>query len=139
MLAMRTKAELCRKYFEEKQTLGKLSLFDEKGCLVFECKTLELPWRNNEYRKSRIPSGTYEVIPRKSPRFNEHYHVKNVVGRSYILIHSGNYNTDTAGCILVGRRHTDINGDGMRDVTSSRNTLNELLELAPNGFELEIC
>ena len=38
----------------------------------------------------------------------------------------------------MGADVADINNDGYRDVTSSRKTLRKLLELAPEGFELEI-
>ena len=40
--------------------------------------------------------------------------------------------------MLVGQTLTDINADGYKDVTSSKNTLKNILKLAPNGFELEI-
>lgn len=134
---MKKVATIIRTDHEAKQTLGSFRL-DENGKTIFECKTLELPWLNNATQKSCIPVGTYEVVPRTSPKFGKHFHVKDVPGRSWILIHSGNYYTDILGCILPGQNHTDLNHDGWRDVTGSRNTLKKLLELAPEGFTLKI-
>ncbi|MBK5213368.1 MAG: hypothetical protein JJE55_06885 [Flavobacteriaceae bacterium] len=130
-------ATIKRRFFEDRQTLGDFRL--EANCKVlFECKTLELPWLNNEKQKSCIPAGKYQVVSRFSPKFKNHFHVLDVPGRSYILIHPGNYYTDILGCILVGDKLSDVNGDGRRDVTNSKNTLAKLLKLAPEGFELTI-
>lgn len=131
------KATLTRKFYEDKQTLGEFRLEDNCN-VIFECKTLELPWLDNKRRKSCIPNGTYQVKPRFSPKYKSHFHVKDVPNRSFILIHGGNYYTQILGCILVGDKHTDINGDGYRDVTNSRKTLAKLVKIAPSGFELVI-
>ena len=120
------------------QTLGTLELFDTTGKSIFSCKTLELPWLENQKQKSCIPKGTYKVTARSSPKFGSHFYVTNVPSRDLILIHHGNYNTDIQGCILVGSGHTDINGDKILDITSSKVTMQKLLKIAPNGFELEI-
>ncbi|GGB82974.1 hypothetical protein GCM10007424_23750 [Flavobacterium suaedae] len=130
-------AILKRQQSDDKQTLGTLEVFD-KGRKVFECKTLELDWQNNKRRESCIPVGVYNVVTRTSAKYGLHYHVTNVPARSFILIHHGNYNKDILGCILVGSAHIDINGDGYKDVTNSRNTLKKLLKASPNGFTLTI-
>jgi hypothetical protein len=64
--------------------------------------------------ETRIPEGTYEVKFRKEGSFHqkytakfgaEHYgmlHITNVPKFEYILIHIGNTEKDTSGCILVG-------------------------------------
>jgi hypothetical protein len=124
-----------RRDFEDKQTLGEFKL-QKECCVLFECKSLELPWLNNQKQKSCIPAGEYQVVPRYSKKFKNHYHVLEVPGRSYILFHKGNYYTDILGCILLGKSHTDINNDGLRDVVSSKKTLNKILKLAPEGFKL---
>ena len=50
-----------------------------------------------------IPSGTYDLTIRQSPRFNRLMpHVENVPGHAGILIHWGNYAENTSGCTLVG-------------------------------------
>ena len=104
----------------------------------FQFNSLELGWHNNEQNISRIPAGIYDVVKRYSTSFNDHFHVLNVPGRGYILIHTGNYNYDTRGCILVGSSLKDINGDGLVDVIDSLNTMNALNNILPNKFELEI-
>lgn len=121
-----------------KQTLGDFTLTNEHGAVVFRCKTLELPWLDNQRQKSCIPAGAYKVVPRTSAKFARHYHVLDVPNRTWILIHTGNYHTQILGCILVGASHADINGDGLPDVTFSRVTLNKILSIAPKGFTLNI-
>lgn len=125
------------------QTEGILTVF--QGCgdgkneeKVFQCYTLELPWQDNQTRISCIPKNTYNVEKRQSTKYKHHFHILDVPNRSYILIHNGNYNYQTKGCILVGKTLTDINGDGLRDVTSSVNTLNYLNKILPDYFKLTL-
>lgn len=64
------------------------------------CYTIELPWRNNELNRSCIPEGTYVLKRRYSPKFRWHLEVKDVPGRSYILIHPANHAArELKGCI----------------------------------------
>lgn len=132
---IKMEATLERLHKTEKQTLGILTLF-KGGKEVFRCHTLELPWKDNKRQISCIPEGEYKVIPRESPKFKKHFHVLDVPGREYILIHPGNYYTQIRGCILPGDGLMDINNDEEQDVLNSRKTLNKLLELAPDGFKL---
>lgn len=132
------RAVLTRQPSETKQTLGTLDLQDATGRKVFSCKTLELPWLDNAKQKSCIPTGSYTITPRYSAKYGNHFLVNNVQSRDAILIHHGNYHTDILGCILVGVAHSDINGDGSKDVTSSKDTMKKLLQYAPSGFKLTI-
>ena len=120
------------------QTLGHLTLYDglEK---VFECVTLELPYEENLTNISCVNKGVYEVTHRYSEKYKNHLILNDVPNRRYILIHYGNYNTDTEGCILVGSRFAQINADSLLDITASRRTLSELLEATNGkGFKLTI-
>lgn len=64
------------------------------------CYTIELPWRNNEPNRSCIPEGTYVLKRRYSLKFRWHLEVKDVPGRSYILIHPANHAArELKGCI----------------------------------------
>jgi hypothetical protein len=135
-------AILSRSTYTAKQVLGTLAVFDDNNQKTFECKTLELPWKNNQVGQSCIPKGNYNVVRRDSEKFRRHFRIveldgSEVTGRvGPILIHPGNFASDIRGCILIGREHQDINGDGNLDVTNSRDTLNALLAAAPNGFAL---
>lgn len=95
----------------------------------FRCFTLELPDKGNQSQVSCIPSGTYGYFKRNSPTNGEVLELRGVFNRSNIQVHKGNYTSDVVGCILVGKTIADINGDGVPDVTSSGDTLKQLLSL----------
>ena len=135
-------AVLKRLVFEDRQTLGHFTLFEGVDELV-SAKSLELPWRDNQKNISCIPTGTYKVKKRYSKDYGYHFLVteldgSHVKGRTWILIHFGNYYQNTVGCILLGRAVLDINGDGLRDVTSSGPTINHIYRLAADEFTLEV-
>lgn len=115
------------------QTLGHL-----RAPNGFVYQTLELPWKQNQSKISCIPKGTYFVTKRNSEKYGNHFHIQNVPGRSFILIHHGNYYTDILGCVLVGKGLKDINGDGQLDVTSSKAAMKELMGMLPDNFEIDI-
>lgn len=141
------RSRLCRRYYPT-QTEGELEIFDEDtGELEFVCKTLELPWRDNKVGESCIPEGFYDVVPRTSKKYKDHLHVLDVEGRSLILIHPANFvgsknprtgRSDLKGCIAVGSKFGDINSDGIPEILNSKNTFKALMEVAPDGFVLEV-
>lgn len=96
----------------------------------FQCRTMELPWRNNEPEISAIPEGVYLCGMRLSPKFGLVYHVSGVQGRTDILIHAGNIPANTLGCILVGEDIVDKSGNTF--LTQSRRTL-QLLHAFTEG------
>lgn len=119
------------------QTLGKLRIIeDNKIVATFSC--IEPSWKNNKRRTSCIPTGTYLVKKRWSPKFKHHFHILDVLNRSWILIHAGNFRENSTGCILVGHSHRDINGDGVLDLASSKAALRDLLNAMPDRFSLGI-
>lgn len=80
-----------------------------------ECFGLEDEFREEKVLgETRIPAGTYEIgvrtvgsfHPRYSRRFPDIHkgmlHILDVPNFTYILIHCGNTDEDTAGCLLVG-------------------------------------
>ena len=76
----------------------------------FLCHSIELPWRENQRNISCIPEGTYELVPRFSKKFNNHLLLKNVHGRSLILVHPANIALkELQGCIAPV---TYLNGPG---------------------------
>lgn len=73
------------------------------------CATLEPPLTRT--RGPAIPAGTYPLHWAISPRLSREQgrtvwtpRLKDVPGRSGILIHGGNTIQDTTGCILVGEK-----------------------------------
>ena len=104
----------------------------------FRCNTLELPYLDNKTGVSCVPAGVYECFKRVSGKNGEVFELRNVVGRSYIQCHAGNYTSQIEGCILVGDSLADINKDGTPDVTNSKNTLSKLLSILPSEFIMEI-
>jgi len=130
------KLEILRFSENTKQTLGKFIVFDDYNCELAQGYMLELPDRKNETGVSRINEGEYVCIKRNSNKYGDHFHVLDVEGRKYILIHIGNYNTDTRGCLLPGSGLSDINGDGLKDVTGSGDTMDLLNDLLPDTFKL---
>jgi hypothetical protein len=110
----------------------------------WSCYTLELPWRDNERRESCIPPAPggdpviYQAHQYNSPRYGPTLWVRGVEGRSEILVHAGNFLSDTEGCILVGSELTDLDGDSVTDVTVSQATLDALLSRAPRVADLKV-
>lgn len=101
-------------------------------------KTIELAWKDNARRISSIPTGSYSTVKRTSSKYGNHFHLINVPGRDMILIHSGNYYSDSLGCIIVGEKHTDIDKDGLLDVVNSKATLQKMFTTFPDRFKLTV-
>lgn len=91
-------------------------LFDVTGGeRKFLCYTLEDEYRKDKVAgETRIPAGTYRVTLRTTGGFHGRYvkkygdmhkgmlWVRDVPNFEYILIHTGNTDQHTAGCLLVG-------------------------------------
>lgn len=119
-----------------------------EGLLVtgdFACRTLELPWRDNQRGISCIPYGEYNVEIRLSNKYGRIYWVRRVLNRTYILIHSGNfagdkdkgYKTHVQGCILLGKRGGYLGGQVA--VLNSRITVRAFMEeMEYEPFKLRI-
>jgi hypothetical protein len=102
-------------------------LFDVTNGRKFLCYTLEDEYREEKIMgETRIPSGTYQVVLRKSGGFHNKYverygkmhcgmlHIIDVPNFEYILIHTGNTDEHTAGCLLLGDTQTNnqVSKDG---------------------------
>lgn len=113
-----------RDYMDTEQTLGRLYVRDERGCIIFQCECLERSYKDNKSRVSSIPEGRYPLILEYSNRFKkELWEIYNVPDRSECKIHAANYWRQLNGCIALGKSRKDIDGDGFADVTSSRPTM----------------
>jgi hypothetical protein len=131
------------------RTLG--SIYDTHAGLV--CKTLELPWRNNQRSVSCIPEGEYLVTLSgpvlkddptteedesggRHPRPYSHYIVHGVSGRSGILIHRGYNPSWSQGCILVASRFSDLQTDSPSLEVDGGKKLQYMVDTLPNRFRL---
>jgi hypothetical protein len=120
--------QIIRDIKSKNQIKGQLFVLNEESEIVFSCFTLELPWLNNSRGISAIPDGKYDVKKRYSKKFDWHLHILKVPERSFILIHEANFVRQLQGCIAVGEKRIDIDGDGLIDVTNSVKTKTRLLK-----------
>ena len=93
-------------------TIGALHIESELECYTLEDEKREIKVMG----RTRIPEGSYQVKLRTYGGFHNRYkkrypdfhigmlELQNVPNFKYILIHAGNTDKDTAGCILVGTK-----------------------------------
>lgn len=131
---------LVERTYKRKVTPGEGTVYNENNEVVFQFKTLELEWNDNERNVSCIPEGEYMVWKMRpnSKRKYEYFWVQDVPDRDSILWHPGNYTSQIRGCCLPGEKHTDMNGDGIIDITNTTATLKILTSLMPDKFKLTI-
>ena len=95
-------------------TLGMLFIDDVPACFILEDEFRDVKIKHD----TRIPAGTYEITLRKEGSFHSRYSnhkdsrirqnhngmlwLRNVPNFEYILIHIGNTDEDTSGCLLTG-------------------------------------
>lgn len=104
----------------EERTLGKLYINKEFFCSTIEDKYRDLSKEKKVYGETCIPFGTYKVIINMSPKYGRLMpRLLDVPHFDGILIHYGNTEQDSAGCVLVGKR------SGQK-VINSRDTFNRL-------------
>lgn len=142
------KIELVRFAYLDTCTLGWLTAGD------LRLATMEDRWsrdpdgpggqrREDGKHESCVPDGLYTLLPHVSAKYPQERHVWRAAnpqlgvwnwpgdiplgikyGRSAILIHGGNTDDDSLGCILVGRAHT-LTGNRHR-ITDSQAALADL-------------
>jgi len=103
------------RYSSQKDSTSGLLFLQDDDKLKFLCYTLEDEYRETKIKgETRIPAGAYEIALRKIGGFHEKYskrfsdihrgmlHITNVPNFEYILLHCGNTDEHTSGCLLVG-------------------------------------
>ncbi len=138
------KIVVIRDWQDENQTLGKCTIYNEEGKPAFSCVSLERGWRDNQRNISCVPEGEYKVVLEWSPKFKQNlWELKGVPNRSECKFHAANYWYQLNGCIALGQKIKDINGDGYNDVTSSRLTMKQfhstLSGLKEVTLEIKTC
>lgn len=121
------KLTLTRVSSDKESTLGLLDIAGAYQCVTVEDQKQLGPKVHGE---TRIPAGTYDIKLRTVGSFHDRYKRKfgdwhqgmlwlqDVPGFEYILIHTGNTEADSSGCIIVGTRAIK-NGKGGGTVTES--------------------
>lgn len=95
------------------ETVGRFFLNGKHACYTLEDEHRDIKVMG----ETRIPSGRYEIKLRTVGGHHNRYaqkysfhrgmlHLQNVPGFEYILIHVGNTDKDTMGCLLVGSAFT---------------------------------
>lgn len=103
-------------------TFGVLTINTQAFCVTLEPKEFD-----NAPFISCIPAGCYEM--RKVVSFNHGstYEICNVPNRTDILLHRGNWEKDTEGCVLLGQRWDKFKGNRM--ILNSGTTFNQFMDL----------
>lgn len=127
--------KLQRAFSNKQVTLGMLQILGLEHAPFF---TLENPLRTSN-TDNRIPAGVYKCRPYSGTKYKDVFEVQNVPNRSAILIHWGNFESDTEGCILVGDS-AGVSSGGKPAVLQSRVSFDRLKQLlvGVKEFELEI-
>lgn len=140
------KLTLKRKFFGSAYTIGDLFIDGVFFCNTIEDVVRRLPaacpntpkgrnctCKEKVYAETAIPAGLYKVTMEYSPRFKRRlpllHDVPHFIG---ILIHSGNTQRDSAGCLIVGFNTVK----GM--VTNSRATSDKLNTILAQEKEITI-
>lgn len=132
-------------------TIGKLYIDGDYFCDTLEDVDRGLDQNMTEdeisskkvYGKTAIPKGTYHInMNTVSPKFCKKVwaipwggivpRLQNVPGFEGVLIHPGNTDKDTSGCILVGRN--TVKGQ----VTSSQDTYHKLMNILTKHKDIQI-
>lgn len=140
------KLTLKRKFLGDKYTVGDLFIDRQFFSNTLEDKVRELPavcpytpkgqsckCKGKIYAETAIPAGTYKVTMEYSPRFKRKlpllHNVPHFIG---ILMHPGNDETASAGCLIVG--NNTIKGK----VTESRATSDKLNAILSKETQITI-
>lgn len=131
------KLTLKRKFLSDKYTIGDLFIDGKFFCNTIEDKVRELPvtcpytlkgqlckCKGKVYAETAIPDGTYKITMEYSPRFKRKlpllHDVPHFIG---ILIHSGNTEADSAGCVIVGNNSIKGRVSESRVISDKLNTI----------------
>ena len=130
-------------------------LFDITDGTKFLCYTLEDERREEKVAaETRIPAGVYSILLRKEGGFHSRYtkkygdmhkgmlHVQDVPNFKWILIHTGNTDEHTAGCLILGdsQENNVLMKDGFigRSVQAYKRVYPPIAEALENGEEVTI-
>ncbi|EAI6877045.1 hypothetical protein CIB69_00870 [Campylobacter coli] len=134
------KIKIIRRYTGKTCVIGKFKVFNDDDKLLFECFSLEEDKEGVERNKDlRIPEGIYDLKRHSPSRFENtlrsitkkdddtmiNVYNDDVPSSRAILIHWGNTDKDTQGCILLGLTKDNNN----ESVGQSRQACKEFYDL----------
>ncbi|EDO7004873.1 hypothetical protein FWZ23_07830 [Campylobacter coli] len=134
------KIKIIRRYVGKTCVIGKFKVFNDDDKLLFECFSLEEDKEGVERNKDlRIPEGIYDLKRHSPSRFENtlrsitkkdddtmiNVYNDEVPASRAILIHWGNTDKDTQGCILLGLTKDNNN----ESVGQSRQACKEFYDL----------
>tara|TARA_R110002074_G_scaffold160473_1_gene317982 strand:- start:10982 stop:11452 length:471 start_codon:yes stop_codon:yes gene_type:complete len=138
--------EVIRFSSQESSTRG--LLFDVTNGRKFLCYTLEDEYREEKVmHKTRIPPGTYKLRLRTSGGFHGRYkdrfaaihkgmiEIMDVPNFTHILVHCGNTDEDTSGCLLLGS--SQRSGFVGRSTAAYKNVYPLIAEAIAGGAEIK--
>ena len=122
---------------------------------VFECFSLEDQYQDKKvYGETCIPEGEYNIGFRTVGGYHSKYskrfadihkgmlHVLDVPGFEYILLHCGNTDEDTAGCLLLGdtqeNNNTNKNGFIGKSTQAYKRVYPKIAKALEEGEEVKI-
>lgn len=120
------------------ETLGEFTL-ENLGArrILAQGYTMERPWLDNRPFVSCIPAGVYVLEPRRYHKGGyDALGVKDVPGRTHVLLHVANLASQLAGCIAPGRKVGDLGGDTA--VLDSRRTFNHIMQQVRGAHALHL-
>ena len=148
------KLKVLRFSSQEDSTSGLLFEEGDMG-IKFLCYTLEDERRALKVKgETRVPAGTYKIDLRTEGGFHSRYdrkypgvhigmlHVLDVPNFEYILIHTGNTDEHTAGCLIVGdsQENNAIISDGFvgKSVNAYKRIYPSIAKAIQQGEEVTI-
>jgi hypothetical protein len=127
------KVEIIRTEHTTKHTIGIMRVDGAQFC-----STLELSWLNNIPFISCIPCGAYTCRRIHSAKYGDTFEITGVPDRDNILLHAGNWASNTEGCVLLGQHAGKLRNK--RAVLNSGKTFRKFLALTQHvdNFDLFI-
>lgn len=125
-------------------TIGKMYIDGEYFCDTLEDRVRDInkngKFDNGEVKvagETAIPYGRYQVVVNMSPRFKRELpRLLNVPNFEGILIHRGNTDKDSSGCILVGENK--VKGKVINSTPYEQKLVSILKEIQNKGEEIWI-
>lgn len=125
-------------------TIGKMYIDGEYFCDTLEDRVRDInkngKFDNGEVKvagETAIPYGRYQVVVNMSPRFKRELpRLLNVPNFEGILIHRGNTDKDSSGCILVGENK--VKGKVINSTPYEQKLVSTLKDVQNKGEEIYI-